>query len=133
MSMLRFGCAVASAAVVFMAVPASTQRVAPGLVLDRLETGLWELRSSSGAGLGSICLGDRLRLAQPQHRDTDCAREVIASDSRSATVHYGCPGIGRGRTTIRLETPRLVQIDSQGIDRGAPFALRAEARRTGAC
>ena len=49
------------------------------------------------------------------------------------TVNYTCPGIGRGRTTIRVETPRLVQIDSQGLDRGAPFALRAEARRIGPC
>ena len=44
------------------------------------------------------------------------------------TVNYSCPGVGRGRTEIRFETPRLIQIDSQGLDRGAPFALRAEAR-----
>ena len=48
---------------------------------------------------------------------------MVAADSDSMTVNYSCPGAGRGRTTIRFETPRLVQIDSQGLDHGAPFAL----------
>ena len=43
------------------------------------------------------------------------------------TVNYVCPGMGRGRTILRVETPRLVQIDSQGLHNGAPFALRAQA------
>jgi len=41
--------------------------------------------------------------------------------------------MGRGRTILRVETPRLVQIDSQGLHYGAPFALRAQARKTGPC
>ena len=62
-----------------------------------------------------------------------CRRDVVAADADSVTVNYSCPGTGRGRTTIRIETPRLVQIDSQGLDHGMPFALRAEARRVGPC
>ncbi|MGZ8998512.1 MAG: hypothetical protein ACXW2T_06615, partial [Allosphingosinicella sp.] len=89
--------------------------------------------NASGASLGSICLGDPGDLAQLQHRGASCSREVVASDDRSATLQYSCRGVGSGRTTIRFETPRLVQIDTQGLDQGTPFAIRAQARRSGAC
>jgi hypothetical protein len=49
------------------------------------------------------------------------------------TVHYTCPGSGHGRTTIRKETNRLVQIDTQGIASGSPFSRTFEARRGGSC
>lgn len=114
--------------------PASTQQPAANPMLARLESGQWELRAQSGgARIGTICLGNPILLAQPRHGAGNCSRDVVAADENSITVNYSCPGIGRGRTTIRFETPRLVQIDSQGLDRGAPFALRAQARRTGAC
>jgi hypothetical protein len=109
--------------------PAASQAPGP---LESVERGQWELRAG-GNPAGTVCLGDPLLLAQPQHGPQPCTREIIASDSRSATVSYVCPGMGRGRTILRVETPRLVQIDSQGLHSGAPFALRAEARRTGAC
>ena len=100
----------------------------------RLETGLWELRGGSGnARIGTICLGNPILLTQPRHGAAPCTRDVVAADADSMTVNYTCPGAGRGRTTLRFETPRLVQIDSQGLDRGMPFALRAEARRVGPC
>ena len=133
MSMLGFCRAAAIGTTILVAAPASTQNAPAGSPFDRLESGLWELRSAGGVGLGHICLGDRLLLAQPYHRGADCAREVISADSRTATIRYSCPGMGFGRTTIRFETRRLVQIDSQGLDRGTPFALRAQARRTGPC
>jgi hypothetical protein len=38
-----------------------------------------------------------------------------------------------GHSTIRVETPRLVRIESQGVDGGMPFEFRAEARRIGPC
>ena len=133
MSMLHSCRIAATFAVALLAVPAFTQMRPSANVLDRLEPGLWELRGASGTGLGSICVGDRLSLTQPKHRAAACTRDVVASDPRSVTVRYSCPGMGFGRTMIRFETPRLVQIDSQGIDRGAPFAIHAEARRTGAC
>ena len=50
-----------------------------------------------------------------------------------ATVSYSCPGAGSGRTTIRVETTRLLDIQSQGIVNNAPFEVRYEARRTGPC
>lgn len=133
MSMIHSCRVAAILSLALLAVPAFTQARPGGNVLDRLESGLWELRGTGGAGLGSICLGDRYILTQPKHRAAACARDVVASDPRSVTVRYSCPGIGFGRTMIRFETPRLIQIDSQGVDRGAPFAVRAEARRTGGC
>ena len=103
-------------------------------MLSRLETGQWELRGGSGnARIGTICLGNPILLTQPRHGAAPCTRDVVAADADSMTVNYTCPGAGRGRTTLRFETPRLVQIDSQGLDRGMPFALRAEARRVGPC
>jgi hypothetical protein len=108
------------------------ERGAPPM-LARLESGQWELRGPANGRIASICLGNPILLTQPQHGAAACTRDVVAADADSMTVNYSCPGAGRGRTTIRFETPRLVQIDSQGLDHGAPFALRAEARRVGAC
>lgn len=103
-------------------------------MLSRLEAGQWELRGGSGnARIAAICLGNPILLTQPRHGAAPCTRDVVAADSDSMTVNYSCPGLGRGRTTLRFETPRLVQIDSQGLDHGMPFALRAEARRVGPC
>lgn len=116
-----------------IALPALSQVQGTNAMLARLESGQWELRGPNNSRLGSICLGNPILLAQPRHRAANCSRDVVAADEHSITVNYACPGLGRGRTTIRIETPRLVQIDSQGLDRGAPFALRAQARRTGAC
>ena len=45
----------------------------------------------------------------------------------------GMRGRGYGRTSIRLETDRLVQIRTQGIADGLPFEYSAEARRVGDC
>ena len=103
-------------------------------MLARLERGQWELRGPGNGRIAAICLGNPILLTQPQHGAAPLQPRRRRRRRDSMTVNYACPGVGRGRTTIRFETPRLVQIDSQGLDRGAPFALRAEARAgTGAC
>jgi len=117
----------------FVSWPGATQERAAAPMLARLESGQWELRSIGNGRISSLCLGNPILLTQPQHGAAACTRDVVAADADSMTVNYSCPGAGRGRTTIRFETPRLIQIESQGLDRGAPFALRAEARRTGPC
>jgi hypothetical protein len=119
-----------SAALLLAAWPAATQQPGP---LAQVERGLWEVRGSGGAAIGSVCLGDPLLLAQPLHAPQSCTAEVQSTDGHVATVAFVCPGMGRGRTLLRVETPRLVQIDMQGISNGAPFALRAQARRSGTC
>jgi hypothetical protein len=102
--------------------------------LARLEPGLWQLRDLNNPGAQqSICVADPAALLQLRHRNAPCSRLVIADGERAATVHYTCPAGGFGRTEVRVETPRLVQIDTQGIVDNAPFAYRAEARRIGVC
>jgi hypothetical protein len=103
--------------------------------LSRLEPGLWQLRNlNDPAGQQqSICVADPSALLQLRHRNAPCSRIVIADDARAATVQYTCPANGFGRTELRVETPRLAQIDTQGIADNAPFAYRVQARRVGVC
>lgn len=113
------------------AVPAQAPSLA---MLDQLEKGKWELRERDGAAVvRTACLGDARSMIQINHVRTGCSRYVIEDSANAVTVHYTCPGAGHGRTAIRRETNRLVQIDTQGIANGAPFSRAIEARRTGAC
>lgn len=125
---LLTACAMAGAT----AVPAQAPSLA---MLDRLEKGSWQLRErgQQNAVLQTLCLGNARRLIQIQHPRSNCSRYVIEDKPDSVTVHYTCPGAGHGRTTIRSETNRLTQIDTQGIADGRPFSMAIEARRTGGC
>lgn len=108
---------------------------APDLpALSGIERGMWELRErGSSAPPRRICVADPLALMQVEHGGAACSRFVIDSQPRRATVHYTCPGAGHGRTTIRIETGRLIQLDSQGIADNSPFDFSYEGRRTGSC
>ena len=120
-------CALAGAT----AVPAQAPSLA---MLDGLEKGSWQLRErGSDAVLQTFCVGDARRMIQIEHPRASCSRYIIEDTPSSVTVHYTCPGAGHGRTTIRSETNRLVQIDTQGIAEGRPFSQAIEARRMGAC
>jgi len=103
-------------------------------MLDRLEPGEWELRrhDEPGAAL-HICSRDGRQLIQLRHPDQKCSRIVVEDTDSQVTVQYTCPGHGYGRTQIRRESDSLVQVDTQGIARGLPFAFVAEARRIGPC
>ena len=129
-SLLRYTLA-ASALAGATAVPAQAPSLA---MLDRLEKGSWQLRErGKDAVLQTVCLGDARRLIQIQHPRATCSRYIIEDTPGSVTVHYTCPGAGHGRTSIRSETNRLVQIDTQGIAEGKPFSQAIEARRAGPC
>ncbi|MDK2761072.1 MAG: hypothetical protein KYX64_06900 [Sphingopyxis sp.] len=122
---------VASALAVATAVPAQAPSLA---MLDKLEKGSWQLRERGKDGvLQTMCVGDARRLIQINHPQANCSRYVIEDTPASVTVHYTCPGAGHGRTSIRSETNRLVQIDTQGIADGKPFVQAIEARRTNGC
>jgi len=123
--------ALLAAGLVSVSAPAEVPSLA---MLDTLEKGGWELRErSSDAVVRTFCLGDARAFIQLQHTRGGCSRYVIADGGAEVTVHYTCPGAGHGRTTIRRETNRLVQIDTQGIAGSAPFSSAYEARRTGGC
>jgi len=100
--------------------------------LASLEPGLWQLRGE-GEARRTLCVADPYSLIQLRHGAIQCSRLVVASAKSSATIHYSCPGAGWGRTTLRVETPRLARIDTQGIADNEPFAFVAEARRIGPC
>jgi hypothetical protein len=129
------GVAAALAVAASAAAPAGSRVEGAAPVLGRLEHGLWQLRPLDGrrSPQPSVCLGDPEKLAQLQHVHRNCSRRLVASARDSVTLSYECPAIGSGHTVIRVETPRLARIESQGLDNGVPFAFRAEARRIGPC
>jgi hypothetical protein len=126
---MRFSVAI-SVALLLAAWPGASQQPGP---LSQVERGQWEVRGSNGVAIGTICVGDPLLLAQPLHPPRGCSAAVESADGHVVTVAFVCPGMGRGRSLVRVETPRLVQIDMQGISNGLPFASRAQARNTGPC
>jgi hypothetical protein len=112
---------------------APAQAPAP-TVLASLETGLWEFKELSVASQPTrLCVTDVRQLLQPLQPTPVCKQFTAENDGDHAAVAYDCAARGQGRTSLRVETARLVQIDSQGVAGGRPFAARYEARRVGAC
>ncbi len=106
----------------------------PLAMLDRLVPGRWELRRHDEPGAPRrLCLSDGRRLIQLGHPGQNCSRIVVEDTESEVTVQYTCPGQGYGRTQIRRESDSLVQVDTQGIAQGLPFAYVVEARRVGRC
>ena len=107
----------------------------PMHALAQLDTGLWQIRElgNNSAVARTLCIGDPSVLLQLEHRQASCSRLVVTDNPQILTVHYTCPANGFGRTSVRVETPGLAKIDTQGIAGNTPFAYRAEARRLGPC
>lgn len=102
--------------------------------LSGIERGTWELRERGTRSVPRrICIGDPAQLIQVQHPGANCRRFVVTDAANHAVVTYQCTDQGTGRTDLRVETPRLVQINAQGVADSAPFSLSLEARRTGEC
>lgn len=130
---LAIPAAAALAAGGILAVPALAQKPALAM-LNQLMTGRWELRIRDEAGRSEqFCLQDARRFIQLRHPGRACEQLVVADEPDEVTVQYTCKGQGYGRTNIRRESASLIQIDSQGISGGLPFAFSAEARRVGQC
>lgn len=107
---------------------------APSLLMpSQLEKGRWTLTGGTAAPVRRICLGDPQQFVQLEHGHKACAQYIIENTPSVVTVHYSCEGAGYGRTTIRRETNRLVQIETQGVHKGRLFDDRYEARRVGHC
>ena len=75
---------------------------------------------------------------KPESALAEAADEVVVAtpaieESWCHTVSYTCAGQGSGRTRLRLESARLVQVESSGIAGKLPFDFTAEARRVGSC
>lgn len=133
MNSLRTIIIVLAAGFAALSAPVLGQRTALAM-LDRLESGQWELRMRDKSGnVDSICLHNGRQLIQLRHPARNCHRLIVMDTDTDVIVQYTCPGSGYGRTHIRRETDRLVQLDSQGIANGSPFAFASEARRVGDC
>jgi hypothetical protein len=113
--------------------PAAGQRQTLAM-LDQLAPGRWEIRPRDGTRRAyPICIDSGRKLIQLRHDSLTCDRVVVADSASEVIVQYTCRGLGYGRTSIRKETDRLVQIQTQGIAEGLPFDFVAEARRIGDC
>lgn len=130
-SRIRLAMAMAGLLIAFSA-PATGQRPALAMLND-LDAGRWELRVRDDGSVERICLPNVKRLIQLRHPADACDRLIVTDAASEVTVQYTCRGRGYGRTHIRRETNRLIQLDTQGIADGLPFAFAAEARRVGDC
>ncbi|RVT43317.1 hypothetical protein [Sphingobium algorifonticola] len=101
--------------------------------LTTLEPGDWVLHDRESGKDVHLCLGDTRQLLQLRHPGAQCRRFVVTDSAQSVAVTNDCGLAGNERTDIRIETPRLVQIEAQGIVDGAPFSMAMEGRRVGVC
>ena len=102
-------------------------------MLSQLESGAWDIRIRPENRKERICVRTGRELIQLRHQHQSCGQFVVEDTANRVTVQYTCKGHGYGRTQIRRESNGLVQIESQGLIGGQPFALSAEARRAGPC
>ena len=113
---------------------ASAQRDHAALTALRgVEQGQWQLKEREDGGVRNLCLTNPAVLLQIRHGGAQCSHFVVEDSARVATIHYTCPGHGYGRTTVSVETPRLIRVETQGVLDGAPFSNELEGRRTGTC
>lgn len=124
--------ALATGAALWLAAPVVAQGTGLAM-LGTLTKGEWTIKQRGNARDRKICVKSGAELVQLVHRDSGCSQFVVEDGAARVTVQYTCPGNGYGRTSIRRETPALVQLESQGIHNGMPFEMTAEARRTGPC
>lgn len=116
-----------------LTVASSAQRPALAM-LDGLDAGDWQMRIRDEPDSPiRLCVANGRDFIQLRHPSQRCKRIVVDDAAAEVTVQYTCPGKGYGRTSIRRESNRLVQIESQGIADGLPFSFSAEARRVGSC
>jgi hypothetical protein len=121
-----------AAGLVGLALPVLAQ--GNGLAMfSTLAKGEWTIKFRDGSADRKICVRSGQELIQLRHRESGCNQFVVEDGAAKVTVQYTCPGNGYARTSIRRETPALVQLESQGIHSGMPFQFLAEARRTGSC
>ena len=112
--------------------PAAAQ--APELaMLGTLDKGAWTARIRPDGPTVRLCVRTGQEFIQMRHRQLNCDRFVVDDRASDVTVQYTCRGHGYGRTSIRREGNRLVQIRSQGTEDGKPFSVDAEARYVGSC
>ena len=123
-----------SAAVPVSAVSPAVAPPAAPTSTPAFDLGRWELRPRGGGAAQQICVVNIDRLLRLRHEAIGgCEQFALRAPSGQTTVQYTCRGRGYGRTHLRFETARLVQLDTRGVLDGLPFEMSAEARRIGDC
>ena len=116
-----------------LSIAASAAQPVEGRTIASLASGEWTLRFRNGGAPRKLCVKPGRELVKLRHQGARCRTFVVNDEGGTATVNYSCEGHGSGSTTIKRETREIVQIESQGIEDGAPFHFSAEARLTGTC
>lgn len=101
-------------------------------VFSEVDGGEWEI-SRSGAQPVKLCVADPAALAQFEHRNSSCTREIVRESGSGLTINYTCARGEFGHSTVTVVTPRSLRIETQGISGNAPFKYVFQARRVGNC
>lgn len=123
LALISAGASLGLAAVAVAATPA---------LLDGAVPGLWEV-SRSGQPATRICLAAVAELAQFEHREASCERDLVGEAGTTAKFHYSCGAGGFGSSRVTLLTPRSLRVETQGISDNAPFKYTFQARHAGNC
>jgi hypothetical protein len=106
----------------------------PFAALAGLDRGRWQLKAIGGAVAREVCAADALRLVQLNHSGPACARFTIEDTAGHVTIQYNCGPRGYGKTTITVQDPGRIRLDTQGIaPDGGPFDASYEGRFAGGC
>ncbi|THD34751.1 MAG: hypothetical protein E7773_13885 [Sphingomonas sp.] len=102
--------------------------------LAGLDRGRWQF-GMIGGGMGRVaCVPDPLRLIQFNHPGPPCAHFTIQDAPDHVTVQYNCGPRGYGKTTITVQDPGQIRLDTQGISpEGRPFDASYDGRFAGPC
>jgi hypothetical protein len=96
--------------------------------------GLWEVsQSATGHNPTRICVASPELLANFEHRQQRCTRNIVSDSGTETLISYNCAGGGFGQSKMKLITPRTLRIDTQGISDNQPFHYQLHARRVGNC
>ncbi|GAA4721200.1 hypothetical protein GCM10023325_17930 [Sphingomonas lutea] len=102
--------------------------------LAQASAGVWEVSGAPGAQANvRQCVADVATLAQFEHRQKSCKRNLLTESASSVVIQYECSGGDFGRSKVTVVTPRSLKIETQGISDRLPFSYTLQARRVGDC
>lgn len=117
-----------------IALPAAALCAAPPSALAKIAGGIWEISGAPGSQQPiRQCITDIRSLAQFEHRNRTCSRNVVSDSGSSTVINYTCGSGNFGRSQIDVVTPRSLRIATQGISDQLPFNYVIQARRVGDC
>ena len=117
-----------------IALPAAALSAAPPSALAKIAGGIWEISGAPGSQQPiRQCVTDVQSLAQFEHRNRTCSRNVVSDSGSSTVINYTCGSGNFGRSQIDVVTPRSLRIATQGISDRLPFNYVIQARRVGDC